>query len=82
MKTAPVPVSDYEFLGKMLERLRRHEQTRRLTANETRSIHALRERWLNDGRVFAFAATERENLQVFVGKIEKRLKTYPYPKFC
>lgn len=81
MKAAPTPVSDHEFVRKMLDRVAKIGRGRRLMPNETRLIDAIRERWTNDGKTFAMAPAHRENLTSLVGKIEIRLKTAPYPKF-
>ena len=80
-KVPALPVSDHEFVRKILDRVARIEQSRRLMPNESRLIDAVRERWTSDGKAFAMAPAHRENLVSLVGKIETRVKTLPYPRF-
>ena len=81
MNTHAPTVSDYDLVRKMLARLTRIEQSRRVTANEIRIVQTIRKRWENDGESFALAPTVRENLVSMVRKVETRLKAHPYPRF-
>ena len=81
VKAAAAPVSDYEFVRKMLDKVAKIGRGRRLMPDETRLIEAIRERWTTDGQTFAMAPSHRDNLTALVGRIEVRLKTVPYPRF-
>ena len=81
MKAVSAPTSDYEFVRKILDRIKRAEVKRRLMPNEERLVRAVRDRWQTDGEALALAPTHRELLLGMIRKIETRNKTAPYAPF-
>ena len=81
MKADSAPISDYEFIRKLLDRVQRAEGKRRLMPNEERLVRAVRDRWQLDGEALALAPAHRELLLGMIRKIETRNKTAPYAPF-
>ena len=72
---------DYQFVQKLLVRIKRAEQKRRLTPDEARPLRAVQERWQRDGQRIVLTSAQRESLLGLVRRIEMRIKTGPYPPF-
>jgi hypothetical protein len=72
---------DYKFVQKLLTRVNRVGQKRRLTPDEARPLRAVQERWQRDGQRIVLTSAQREALLELVRRIELRVKTEPYPPF-
>ena len=72
---------DYKFIQKLLARIKRIGQKRRLMPDEARPLRAIQERWHMDGERVVLTPAQREALLGLVQRIEMRVKTEPYPPF-
>ena len=81
MNTASAAESDYEFVQKLLSRIKRIERKRRLTPDEARPIGALQMKCQSDGEGIVMTLSQRDALLRLVRQVETRVKTSPYPPF-